>query len=286
MAALSPAESLFLLKPNRTPARETVKVTLLSLLAQGIVRLEEQVTKRFIGTRKTVYVRLTQRPVPALPAHAVSLLDQVRAAQADTGSMSDVVKRARQAYGSSLNGFNRDFIVPLLLSRGLIEERRVLFLRHYKRTPAGDGEESRIAADIARARGIPELLRSNPAEVAALVLAVGGTILLVNELRPYYRQISEVMRPPGTGADYSDSSGGDASLPLWNSSDPGSAHPGDAMQGLDAASFGSLDLGAFDAGAFDALDAGMASFDAGFDASVGDGGGGDGGGDGGGGGGD
>jgi hypothetical protein len=50
MAALSPTESLFLLKPNRTPARETVKVTLLSLLAQGIVRLEEQVTKRFIGS--------------------------------------------------------------------------------------------------------------------------------------------------------------------------------------------------------------------------------------------
>jgi hypothetical protein len=107
----------------------------------------------------------------------------------------------------------------------------------------------------------------------------------VNELRPYYRQISEVMCPPGTGADYSDSNGGDASPPLWNSSDPGSAHPGDAMQGLDAASFGSLDLGAFDASAFDALDAGMASFDAGFDASVGDVGGGDGGGDGGGGGG-
>jgi hypothetical protein len=98
MAALSPAESLFLLKPNRTPARETVKVTLLSLLAQGLVRLEEQVTKRFIGTRKTVYVRLTHCPVPALPAPAVSLLDQVRAAQADTGSMPDVVRRARQAY--------------------------------------------------------------------------------------------------------------------------------------------------------------------------------------------
>jgi hypothetical protein len=31
MAALSPAESLFLLKPNRTSPRETVKVTLLSL---------------------------------------------------------------------------------------------------------------------------------------------------------------------------------------------------------------------------------------------------------------
>jgi hypothetical protein len=62
-----------------------------------MVRLEEQVTKRFIGTRKTVYVRLTGRPIPAaLPAHAVSLLDQVRAAQAETGSMPDVVKRARR----------------------------------------------------------------------------------------------------------------------------------------------------------------------------------------------
>ena len=287
MAALSPAESLFLLKPNRTPARETVKVTLLSLLAQGLVRLEEQVTKRFIGTRKTVYVRLTQRPVPALPAHAASLLDQVRAAQAETGSMPDMVKRARQAYGSSLNRFNRDFIIPQLLTRGLIEDRSVLFLRHYKRTPAGDAEESRIAADIARARSVPELLRSNPAEAAATVLAVGGTILLVSELRPYYRQISEVMRPSGSGADYSDSGGGDGSLPFWNSTDAGAAHSGDAMQGLDAASLSNLDLSTFDASAFDALDAGMASFDAGFDASVGDGGGGDGGGgDGGGGGGD
>jgi hypothetical protein len=251
-----------------------------------MVRLEEQVTKRFIGTRKTVYVRLTGRPVPAaLPAHAVSLLDQVRSAQAETGSMPDVVKQARQAYGSSLNGFNRDFIIPRLLSRGLIEDHSVLFVRHYKRTPAGDAEESRIAADIARAHSIPELLRSNPAEAAA----IGGTILLVSELRPYYRQISEVMRPPGSGGDYSESSGGDAPLPFFSASDPGASHPAadpaDAVSGLDAASFGSLDLGAFDASAFDALDAGMASFDAGFDASVGDGGGGDGGGDGGGGGG-
>jgi hypothetical protein len=159
-------------------------VTLLSLLAQGLVRLEEQVTKRFFGTRKTVYVRPTQRSTPGLPAHALSLLDQVRAAQAETGSMPDLVKRARQAYGSSLNGFNRDFIIPQLQTRGLIEERRILFLRHYKRTPAGDAEESRIAADIARARSIPELLRSNPAAAAAIVLAVGGTILLVSELRP------------------------------------------------------------------------------------------------------
>jgi hypothetical protein len=73
MAALSPAESLFLLNPNRTPARETVKVTLLWLVAQGVVRLEErQVTRRFFGTRKAVHVRPAGTGAPALPAHAAS----------------------------------------------------------------------------------------------------------------------------------------------------------------------------------------------------------------------
>jgi hypothetical protein len=293
MAPLSPAESLFLIKPNRTPARETVKVTLLSLLAQGAVRMEEQATRRFFGTKKTVYVRPTGKRA-ALPPHAAALLDLVRAAQGDTGSMTDFVKRVQKAYGKNLEGFNRDFIVPALLARGLIEERRVLLFRTYKRTPAGDAEESRIASDIARARTIPELIRSNPAEAAALILAVGGTLLLVNELRPYYRQMSEVMRAQTASTDGSDS-GGDGSGPSWDSTGAHApAHQADPAHHLDAAGLGSFDpggldhgafdLSAFDAGAFDALDTGMASFDS---ASVSDAGGGDGGGgDGGGGGGD
>jgi hypothetical protein len=228
MAPLSPAESLFLLRPNRTPARETLKVTLLSLLAQGAVRMEEQATRRFFGTKKTVYVRPTGKRV-ALPRHTSALLDLVHVAQGYSGSMADLVTRAQKAYGTNLTGFNRDFIVPALLSRGLIEERRILLFKTYKRTPAGDAEESRIASDIARARTIPELLRSNPAEAAAIILAVGGTILLVSELRPYYRQMSEVMRAQTASADSSDS-GGDSSAPLWDSTgthaaDP--AHPAD-----------------------------------------------------------
>jgi hypothetical protein len=297
MAPLSPAESLFLLKPNRTPARETVKVTLLSLIAQGAVRIEEQKTRRFFGTKKTVYVRPTAKRA-ALPPQAAALRDLVQVAQGDSGSMTDLVKRVQRAYGTNLAGFNRDFIVPALRSRGLIEEGRILFFKTYKRTPAGDAEESRIAGDIARARTIPELIRSNPAEAAAIILAVGGTILLVGELRPYYRQMSEVMRAQTASSDASDS-GGD-SVPLWDSTGPSAdpAHQADPAHHLDAAGLGafdpssgldhtSFDLSAFDAGAFDALDTGMASFDSGFDASVGDAGGGDGGcGDGGGGGGD
>jgi hypothetical protein len=229
----------------------------------------------------------------SIPPHATALLDLVRAAQDDTGSMADFAKRAQKAFGANLERFNRDFIVPALLSRGLIEEGRILIFRTYKRTPAGEAEESRIAGDIARARTIPELLHSRPAEAAAIILAVGTTILLVSELRPHYRQISEVMRGQTASSEASD--GGDSPVTSWDSTgshaaDP--AHPGEPAHHLDAAALGGLDpggfdLSAFDAGAFDSLDTGMASFDAGFDASVGDSGGGDGGGgDGGGGGGD
>jgi hypothetical protein len=45
-----------------------------------------QVTWRFFGTRKAVHVRPAGTGAPALLAHAASLLDQVRAAQAGSGS--------------------------------------------------------------------------------------------------------------------------------------------------------------------------------------------------------
>ena len=264
-------------------------MTLLSLLAQGMVRMEErQVPTALRKEEDRLHVAAQHRRSHS-PARS-ALLDLVRAAQDDTGSMADFAKRAQKAYGANLEKFNRDFIVPALLSRGLIAESRILIFRTYKRTPAGDAEESRIAADIARARTIPELLHSNPAEAAAIILAVGSTILLVNELRPHYRQISEVMRAQTASTDSADwrrrRSG------AWDSMGPTrSVQQGHPTAHLDAAALGgfdqgAFDLSAFDPGAFDALDTGMASFDAGFDASVGDSGGGDGGGgDGGGGGG-
>ena len=38
---LTTAEALFLLKPNRTPGTGTIRITLLSLLVKGILRVEE-----------------------------------------------------------------------------------------------------------------------------------------------------------------------------------------------------------------------------------------------------
>lgn len=291
--ALSPAESLLLLKPNRTPARNAVKVTLLWLIAQGLLKIEEETEKRLFWTRKVTCVRPTGRTARALPPHAASLMRVVREAQAHGGVMRQLVAQAREAYGPQLEGFKSRFLVPALVGRGLIEEgRKLLWFRTWRLTPAGIAERDRIERDIRSARTIPALLGSAPAEAAAIALAVGGTLLLVEELRPHYRQLSQAMRPPG-GADGSSGDGG--SPEIWGSDH---SHPHDSAAlpdnlnlhdgGTGNFDLGSLDLGTFDADAFGALDAGMATFDSSFDASAGgDGGGGDGGGgDGGGGGGD
>jgi hypothetical protein len=296
---LSPAESLVLLKPNGTPAREAVKVTLLSLLAQGLLRIEEETEQRFLWSRKVACVRPTGRTRGSLAPHAASLMQVVQDAQRHRGVMKHLVDRAREAYGTRLETFNSLFIIPALIGRGLLEEgRTLLFFRKWNLTAAGAAEQKRIEHDIERARTIPALLHSNPAEAAAIALAVGGTLLLIEELRPYFRQLSEAMRTQSSGPDGYDGGGSSSD---GSGSDDSHRHPDD-RQNHDAGSpadnmslhdagtgnldLGSLELGAFDADAFATLDAGMATFDSSFDASTGGdggGGGGDGGGNGGGG---
>jgi len=271
--ALTPAESLLLLKPNRTSGRDTVRVTLLWLLAQGLLRIEEE------------RMRATGRTDPSLPPHAASLMQAVQAAQPDGGTVADVAQQARKFYGPQLADFNRRFICPALHGRGLLEQGRVLLL--FRRwNLAGAAEQERIEHDIARARTIPALLKSDPAEAAALALAVGGTLLLVEELRPHYRQLVEAMRAQTVSSAHFDDGGSwPAGDPHWRSDDQHhreTPQPGDNLGGFDLGGFDVEALGALDAAAFDAsLDA-----PAGGDGGSGDGGSGDGGGDGGGGGGD
>ena len=203
--SLSPAESLVLLNPSGATAREAIKVTLLWLLAQGLLRIEETVEKkRFRGTQKSVYVRPTPRKAIRLPPEAASLMDEVQAAQAKSGLIGDVVAQARKAYGANLERFKSRFIIPSLVSRGLVTRERFLLVFHrWIPTPDGLAEQSRIKSDMERARSIPALLETDPVEAAAIALAGGAAILLVAELRPHYRQLSEAMRlhPPYEGYD-------------------------------------------------------------------------------------
>jgi hypothetical protein len=101
-------------------------------------------------------------------------------------------------------------------------------------------------------RKIPELLKTDPKDAAAIALAAGGIILLVPELRSHYDQLGRVMRSEG------DMGGGEYEV---------SFSVGDGQSTL---SFGAL----LDS-AFGAIDAGASAMDGGGDGGGNGGGGGD-----------
>jgi hypothetical protein len=258
---LTPAETLLLWKP-KTAGRDLLKASLLSLVVRGIVRLDAQEVRGMFRTKRVLHARLASMPQQS-PAHVESLIEVVRAAETDGGTLDDLVKRARRAYGANLDHYRHDHVAPPLIVRGLIEQKRLLFARYYRPTRDGAAEQARIESDVRKARELPELLASDPAQAAAVALGLGGTILLVPELKPYFRKIDQATRSVADGGD-----GGVAGFDF-----------GLMTTGGDGGLFASPD-----GTAFDAFDAGLASFDAGFDASAGgdgdggDGGGGDGGG--------
>jgi hypothetical protein len=192
---LSPAEALVLLKPNRPADLESVKVTLLWLSAQGLLRIEEETKRTFLGSKRIVWVQPTGRECAALWPEAASVMAVVSEAHACGGMLEYLAKRARPTYGNEFTGFLSQFIMPSLARRELLEERLVLrlFPKTYL-THAGTAEKTRIAADIAQALTVPALQSGDPAEAAAVALTVGGSVLPVEELQHHYRQFSQVIR--------------------------------------------------------------------------------------------
>jgi len=249
---LWPAQALFLLKPNLTNGLRTIRVALLSLLAKGVLRIEEQEEMGVFRTRKVPCLRTMPGPAPTLPPHLTAVIDLVRAAQTDGGKMRHVIRCAEKEFKTGCFIFNSTYILPGLVEDGLIEVRSWWVSHYYRVTPAGERERRRIETDIARARQLPALLKADPAQARELALALGSTLLLADDLKKHYRQLAEVMR----GYD------GDGG---------GSFDAGDLSGSFD---LGGFDLGSFDAAALNALYGCMSVFDAGFS----DGGGGDGGG--------
>lgn len=264
---LSAPEALVLMSLPRFDARKAIKIGLLALLLQGVLRLDVEERPGLLRKRQTVRLRAIDTR-PSLPGASASLVAVVRAAE-PAGVMSDVVKQAAREYGRALTGFVQNHVMPELVRRGLAEPRRQRLLglfpiTRWHPTVAGEVERRRLQSVTRQARAIPDFLNSDPAQAVALAAAAGSALLLVDELKPHYQRLSQAMRPPD-GGDFS----GSLDLSAW-------PEGGEASRLEGAAEF---NLGTFDLTAFDSFDAGFAAFDAGFDAAADAGG--DGGGDGG-----
>src|SRR5262249_55863530 len=253
-AGLSAPEAFVLLSLPKFDAVKTLKLGFMGLVAQGVLRIDEEERPGLLRTRRIVHLPAAPQAPAALRPLAESLVRTVRAA-APGGLVKDVVKQAQRNYGTGYTRLVPNHVYPALAGRGLAEARKSRLLglvpvTRFFRTPAGEAEKDRLDTTMREARTIPQYLDRDPAQAAALAAAAGAAILLIEELRPHYQDLAAAMRL--RGSDFAGIDGG-----------------GDFSSG--AFDFGSIDFSSFDSGAF-------ASFDAGFADAGGDsGGGGDGG---------
>jgi hypothetical protein len=255
-APLSPAEAGVLLSPNLAKGHAAIKAVLLLLLTKGVLRIEQTDEPGMFRTKTIAHLRIAAEPNNP-PPEIAALIDIVRAAQAEGGKIKDVVARAYKAFGTGCPMYVTKFIYPALIARGLLTEKKVLFIRTFHLTPAGEVLQTRLKSDLLKANNIPKLLKSDPAQAAAVTAEIGSTILLSDKLPKHFKPLADARKAKGGDAGF---------VPV----DSGGLQHG----GFDVSSF---DLGGFDFVSFDAgsFDAGIASFDAGFsDAGGGDSGGG------------
>jgi hypothetical protein len=267
-AQLTVAEALVLREPNKQQGRAALKLTLMDLLTRGALVQRREQRKGLLGRfLKTEYLQLAPDAAQRAPdrPHVRAVLDALATVGAANGAtIGQIVAQARKSFGTDLSRFQTKHVLPALIERGLLEayKARVLLLfsaTRYRHTPAGAAALREVEERIAQARAIPDFLDRDPAQAAALALALGSTLLLVDELKPQYSRLSAALREraadsTGTGDDLSGIG----------------ASPADFDAGFD-----------FSLDGFDALDGGLDAFDSGFDAADSGGDGGDGGGDGG-----
>ena len=234
-----------LLSPNLVKGSAAIKATLLLLLTTGVLRIEETEQPGFFRNKTIAHLRLAAEPKNP-PPEIAALLDQVRAAQADGGKIADVVKRGEKAFGPAFMQFVHTFIVPALIARGLLVKKKILFTHIFRLTPAGEAAQARIKSDLFKADDVARLLKSDPAEAAALARTLGTTMLLSDKLTRQFKPLADALR--ARGAD---------NAPIVNDTPGGSFDFGNF-------DWGSFDLGSFEAGAIDAVHSGISAFDAGF----------------------
>lgn len=210
-APLSAPAGLVLQDPKAS-GKEVVKVGLIELLAKGVLTLERTKRKGLLGLgREETRVRAgagedtARRHWPHLGALLDALAPALRTGERGV-TMAELVKLARKAFGQGLERFNAKSVRPDLVARGLLAAERVRFLAlipytRYRRTASGEALNGELQNQLRQARQLPDLLARDPASAAALALALGGSLLLVEELRPHLGALGDALRHHAVAGD-------------------------------------------------------------------------------------
>jgi hypothetical protein len=205
-APLTPAEAFVLLNPVPNNL-ETFKIELLSLIAMGVLRIETIKSRpifllRLFGVQGVPHQVVSVVRDPPAIFLAAETVDIVRNAGLARGSehgrnFLSVALSAHKILGPYLWKLYAELICPALAARGWLEPQEEKNhpmaggrYMHYRHTPAGLAEKQRIDALLDRARLLPSLIDTNPAEAKAIVLETGSLVLLVPELKPIYGKLT------------------------------------------------------------------------------------------------
>jgi len=257
-APLTPAEAFVLLDPVQSRPSGAFKIAFLTLIAQGVLAIRMPETRAVFRWRERLpVVTVVGDPPPMFLA--AEIINVIRRAETyKTGATIAAVRAsAVKIFGNGLLKLKKQMILPALAARGLALRETDKFLglplrTRYVHSPSGLAEKRRIEMLLDRARLLPSLIESDPAEAKAVILAAGPLLLLVPELKGIYGQLAALdpVVEGVDGADFSFPSGGET--------------------GFSDDQAGSFDFGSFDVGA---LDMDFGAFDASFDSSFDDGGG-------------
>ncbi len=207
---LTAAEILVLLNPNKTQGREAFKLSLMELLARGVIDLRKEEIKGFWGRTQTIdHIRITPGALgqSSVKPHLHLILGLLSRDPSGPGlTMKNLIQAAGVKFGNDFGGFQKDRLLPELVEQGLLEARQekalwVFPVTRYRLTQKGEAIKQQLEDQIERARSIPDMIGTNPAQTAALILGLGSAILLVDEAKSHYAQLSRIMREQQSGGN-------------------------------------------------------------------------------------
>jgi hypothetical protein len=180
--ALSAAEHVALLDPNRDQGRQALKLAVMELVVRGVFRLS------VASDGKTSVLAVGQQAIPTenLLLRQVEVALRLLVAQGQQ-QLPLVLRQLQQqpAFGQGFTIFWRNSVRTGLLRQQLLRtvDKKVLLLfrtTHHEHTTTGLALKQQLEQQLAATRTAVQ--QTNGAEMAALALTLGTAVLLLPEL--------------------------------------------------------------------------------------------------------
>lgn len=202
---LTPAEAQLLVEPNKTPAKNVLRTSLLHLAASGHLRSEVQRKRSWLDAGGARVARGPAATPPPEPLRVV--LEAVFPPWKTDAPLTpnEMLHRLQQVFGHDYSRYVTEHLRPLLERRGLVEVEEYTWLRvfrrkRYRHTAAGARLRADIEARLGTAKELAAAVYLDPSRAVALAEGMGGLVLIAEGLRPHLKALGRAASAHPDGA--------------------------------------------------------------------------------------